>query len=185
MAYGHKCSEFRPCARCVKMSRPCLRVVAATQQRTFEESPIFIERPVTRTGNTLRVNCSSLPSFSCEINWARAILSRLLEAGTRVDRIAQSIASLTLEQRSVISDALSHASSAAAAMSPACAQIHRRGGFTAATASAVQPRIAAGTGYGAWDTDDRSPSFRPVAWCRLRRRSQPVLSRTETPPATG
>ena len=131
-------------------------------------------------------------AIHCQASHARSIASGRelffswwLEAGTRVDRIAQSIASLMLEQRSVISDAVSHASSAAAAMSPACAQIHRRGGFTAATASAVQPHAAAGTDHGALDTDDKSPSFRPVAWCRLRRRSQPGLSRTETLPATG
>ena len=155
MVYGNKCSEYRPCTRCIKLSRPCLRTV----QWTSSERSVFIERPIVQSSTTLQINYSSLPSITCEIKWAKQVLSRTLQLGYRIDRISQSLASLTLEQHNHISAAMTLASSAAATQA-ARPRGQRCGSFNAATAIAVQQRAVADMGFGAWEADDRSPAPR-------------------------
>ena len=130
-AYGYKCSETRPCARCVKSSRNCVRVAS-------------IERVVVQTPNFLLLNPqASIPLFDCEIEWARLSLSRHVKMGYRITEIARSLSALTLEDRHNIDRALvhislSHIPSDRAKSTEPC-RSDRRDGFTATSVIPEQP----------------------------------------------
>lgn len=103
--YGHRCSISRPCSKCVKNSRSCIRAPEKRRPR--------IEHPLICTSTHILINCEDMQESTinvmCHLEWASAALSRQRRIGFRVDSIIHSLSSVTAKHHYAISESLAAA----------------------------------------------------------------------------
>ena len=107
LAYGHRCSESRPCKKCIKSNRDCVsaRDVFITNSEpnfsTAVERPLQFKSIMTLDKSTAnRIN--GCPGFG----WAFAQIRRFTSLGYRVEFLEQLFSSLSIFECSEINDAI-------------------------------------------------------------------------------
>jgi hypothetical protein len=101
-AYGHRCDGSRPCSKCAKYSRQCVRPYIAP-----------IEHPVICTSTHIRMNRNGAQDdimiSLCNTVWAQAAISRQRRLGFFVDDFVKSLYSVPAIHHHSISESLDSA----------------------------------------------------------------------------
>ena len=109
--YGNRCSQSRPCTRCSKLGRPCVKLDEIDYQDGNQQtSSLVAERPLKfRAG--LKIDHESLPSIQLHPNllWASIELMKNTAVGHDVDSLTDFFQSLTLYQSSALLTAMNDA----------------------------------------------------------------------------
>ena len=112
LAYGHRCSESRPCKKCIKSNRDCMRArdILVTNAMPDFSVTAAVERPLQfKSIMTLEKNTASSIKGSPGFGWAFAQVRRLASLGYRVEFLEQLFSSLSIFECLEINDALDDA----------------------------------------------------------------------------
>ena len=98
LAYGKRCSDTRPCSRCIKLSNPCIRA-AKVSNRNRESDHEGIERPIAQPGNVLAINTNGRTHLVLELShtpdWFSKQLIRMAAKGHKIDDLASLLVTIT------------------------------------------------------------------------------------------
>ena len=111
-AHGKKCSQSRPCRRCLKLARPCFKLDQGTkpEYNFFHTAVIPAQRPLNfHPRFAIRDESLSVVAFAPGMLWASIELTKHKAIGHKVDSLGQFFASLTVHDCSGLSLAISGA----------------------------------------------------------------------------
>ena len=109
--YGSRCSQSRPCTRCSKLGRPCVKLNKNDNlDANLQTSSLVAERPL-RFRAGLKIDHESLPSIQLHPNllWASIELMKNTAIGHDVDALTDFFRSLTLYHSSALLTAMNDA----------------------------------------------------------------------------
>jgi hypothetical protein len=117
-AYGNRCDQTRPCARCVKLKRSCTNLDDIDSYRSQAVVSVA-ERPI-RFHSNLSIGNESPPMIGLppELLWASIELMKNTAIGHDVDELAHFFASLNFSDSSAIFNAMNEASNLGSRIDP-------------------------------------------------------------------
>jgi hypothetical protein len=119
-AYGHRCSQSRPCTRCVKSGRQCTKL----EDVLFETDPlqtaaVVAERPM-RFYPRLSIGDETIPiiRLPSDLHWFSADLMKNMAVGHDVDALTYFFTTMNLSDSSALYHAVNHAASLGSSLVP-------------------------------------------------------------------
>ena len=123
IAYGGRCSDFRPCKRCVKLSRACSPVAQlemhsdaqAEKDRSSRQSAASaVERPLAYSPSIcINENTLPIPALPMQVEWAGPQITKFSALGHDVSFLSDFFASLSIQECTVLVQAMDAAATVA------------------------------------------------------------------------
>ena len=112
-AYGKRCSQSRPCTRCVKSGRQCTRLdIALSESDPRQTAAIVAERPM-RFFPMFMIGDETLPviQLPSELHWVSVDLMKNMAVGHDVEALTWFFTTMNLSDSSALYHAVNHAAS--------------------------------------------------------------------------
>ena len=119
-AYGNKCSQSRPCTRCVKSGRQCTKLdVALSETDSLQMAATIAERPI-RFYPRLSIGDETMPMIQLHsgLHWFSADLMKNMAVGHDVEALTQFFTPMNLSDASALYHAVNHAASVGSLLGP-------------------------------------------------------------------
>jgi hypothetical protein len=166
-AYGNRCSQSRPCKRCVKSGRQCKNLeVALSETDPRQTAAIGAERPM-RFHPRLSIGDETMPliQLPSELHWVSVDLMKNMAVGHDVEALTQFFTTLNLSDSYALYHAVSHAASIGSLLAPPPPQQshmpHERGQQTMLTSKTTWKPTVPNRHSGTWK--QASPPFEPCS----------------------